>query len=411
MRRHDGRGTLPTVARRRRRRGPGGPLDRSGHLRGSVSLRGLPEDVSWHAAKSIDKGYLATDRPSDGSPVLARAHRADFVLEATRTGSRCTVASVAALTLHENPDPYLVAQPGGVIDTHDAMYEQLDGGRVKVTGSRYVRSGTPTLKIEGVELVGYRAVLLAGIRDPRILDRIDEFLDAYRALLERGARSMSIEDGDYRLGFRVYGRDAVLGPAEPESRVTGHEVALLVEVVGATPEICDAIGSRLGPTGNRLDINGNLGGGGVFAYPFSPSLLKTGPVYEWSAWHLVDTSTEEMESMFPVTIEEVGGEMRLCDLATSIKSGNAGASQITMDIAFADRETFEAVVASGCPDPSAVSRLYGVEVGQVQIHCYRPANTIKVTIPRAVISGGMEERDFDGVQQYVPLLSLEVGLH
>ena len=102
--------------------------------------------------------------------------------------------------------------------------------------------------------------------------------------------------------------------------------------------------------------------------------------------------------------------MRLCDLATSIRSANAGASQITMDIAFADRATFEAVVASGCPDPSSVSRLYGVEVGEVQIHPYRPANTIKVTIPRAVVSGGMEERDFDGVQQYVPLLYLEVEL-
>ena len=118
---------------------------------------------------------------------------------------------------------------------------------------------------------------------------------------------MSIQEGDYRVAFRVYGRDAVLGPIEPESGVTGHEIALLVEVVGATPEICEAIGSRLGPTGNRLDINGNLGGGGVFAYPFSPSLLKTGPVYEWSAWHVVDTSTEEMEDLFPVAIEQVDG--------------------------------------------------------------------------------------------------------
>jgi Domain of unknown function (DUF4387) len=102
--------------------------------------------------------------------------------------------------------------------------------------------------------------------------------------------------------------------------------------------------------------------------------------------------------------------VKLCDLAASIKSANAGASQLTMDIAFADRATFEAVVASGCLDPSAVSRLYRVDESEVQIHWYRPANTIKVTIPRAVISGGMEERDFDGVQQYVPLLYVEVGL-
>src|SRR5690606_4371916 len=37
-----------------------------------VALRaGLAPGPVWHAAKCIDKGYLATTRPQDGSPVLA----------------------------------------------------------------------------------------------------------------------------------------------------------------------------------------------------------------------------------------------------------------------------------------------------------------------------------------------------
>ena len=270
---------------------------------------GVPAGVAWHAAKSIDKGYLATDRPSDGSPVLARIHDDHFILEPTRAGSRCTVASVAALTLHENPNPYRVAQPTGVIDTEQAVYEQIDPERVKVTGSRYLAAEGPTLKVEGVELVGYRAVLMTGIRDPRVLERIDEYLQTYRSLLQRAARSMSLTEDDYTIQFRVYGRDAILGKLETAQGVTGHEIGLLVEVVGRTTEICDAMGSRLGPTGTRLDINNNLGGGGVFAYPFSPSLVKMGPVYTWSAWHIVDTSEAEMEQIFAVEIEDVDGSV------------------------------------------------------------------------------------------------------
>jgi hypothetical protein len=267
---------------------------------------GVPLGVAWHAAKSIDKGYLATDRPQDGSPVLARLSHDDFVLEPTREGARCTVASVAALTLHENPNPFRVAQPTGVIDTHEAHYEEIGEGRVRVTGSRYLPSDPPSLKIEGATLVGYRAILIVGIRDPRILARMSDYLAAYRGLLARAARSMSIAEEDYILQFRVYGHDAVLGASEPMPGVSGHEAGLIVEIVGKTPQICDAMGSRLGPTGTRLDINGNLNGGGVFAYPFSPSLIKMGPVYEWGAWHIVDVTPEELETLFPIAYEDVG---------------------------------------------------------------------------------------------------------
>jgi len=47
----------------------------------------------------------------------------------------------------------------------------------------------------------------------------------------------------------------------------------------------------------------------VFAYPFSPSLVKMGPVYVWSAWHIVDTSEAEMEQIFAIEIEDVDGSV------------------------------------------------------------------------------------------------------
>jgi hypothetical protein len=102
--------------------------------------------------------------------------------------------------------------------------------------------------------------------------------------------------------------------------------------------------------------------------------------------------------------------VKLCEVASVIKSANAGASQITIDVVFADPETYEKVISAGCPDPAALAALYRVGARDVVVHHYSPANTIKITIPRAVVSGGMDERDFDGVQQYVPLLDLEVDV-
>jgi len=266
---------------------------------------GLPEGPVWHAAKCIDKGYLATTRPQDGSPVLATIDAGGFTIEPTREGSACTVKTVAGITLHENTDPFRVAQPTGTIDTELAHYQQVDERTVRVTGSRYIRAAGPTLKIEGARRVGFRKLLIAGLRDPRLLERLDEFLDTYRAMIARAAHSLGIAADDYTLTFRPYGRDAVMGRLEPLRDQVGHEIGLLVDLVGKTAAVTNALASRLGPTGSRLDIHGRLGGGGNFAYPFSPSVIDMGTVHEWSLWHIMDIAPEELTSLFPVTVEDL----------------------------------------------------------------------------------------------------------
>ena len=100
-------------------------------------LAGRPPGPAWHAAKSVDKGYLATATPREGSPVLATVTDDSFVIEPTKPGVVCTVDSVARMTMHENPNPFVVTQPSGDLVTGDARYEQLEGGRVRVTGSRF----------------------------------------------------------------------------------------------------------------------------------------------------------------------------------------------------------------------------------------------------------------------------------
>lgn len=253
---------------------------------------GRPAGPAWHAAKSIDKGYLATTTPQEGSPVLATVSDDSFIVEPTKPGAACTVDSVARLTLHENPDPFVVRQPSGDLLVEDTRYEQLDGGRVRVTGSAFAPADRPSVKLEGAQLVGYRTILLTGIRDPRLLACLDEFLADYRILLERVAKSLRIDPEAWTLRFRSYGHDAILGDMDPDRARVGHEVGLIVDVVADTQDLATALASRAGPTGSRFDFTGTLGGGGNFAYPFSPSVLPVGPVYEWSVWHTMDVADE-----------------------------------------------------------------------------------------------------------------------
>jgi hypothetical protein len=259
----------------------------------AVPLRmGISAGPAWHAAKSVDKGYLATTEPHLGSPVLATLTDDAFIVEPMLPKAVCTVQSVARITMHENPNPHVIDQPSGAILTDHARYEQLDARRVRVTGSRFRPAAAPSVKLEGASLVGYRSVMVAGIRDPRVLERFDEFLASYRALLEKVVASIGIRPDQWTVRFRSYGHNAVLGDTEPQAGREMHEVGLIVDVVGDTQEIATAVCGRAGATGSRLDFSGHLGGGGNFAYPFSPNVLAGGPVYRWSVWHVLSVDDE-----------------------------------------------------------------------------------------------------------------------
>jgi hypothetical protein len=99
---------------------------------------------------------------------------------------------------------------------------------------------------------------------------------------------------------------------------------------------------------------------------------------------------------------------KLGEIAESLKSANAGASWLTFDIGFAAEAEFDRVRESGAVRPEALARLYKVDSAEVRVYHYRPSLTIKATIPRDTFSDQAGERDFDGTQQYVPLLDIEV---
>jgi len=98
----------------------------------------------------------------------------------------------------------------------------------------------------------------------------------------------------------------------------------------------------------------------------------------------------------------------LKDLARIVRSKNAGALQITLDVMFEDDETYRRVRDSGALDAHKVAKLYGLSHNQVAVITYDVARAIKVTIPRAHPSGDPADSDVYGAQQHAPLLSIVV---
>src|SRR5699024_11754637 len=77
----------------------------------------------------------------------------------------CTVESVASHTLYEKSHPYRLPGPGGLLNLEDCQFKQIDDRTARVTGSRFIRDLTYTVKVEGVRKTGYRTVYIVGARD------------------------------------------------------------------------------------------------------------------------------------------------------------------------------------------------------------------------------------------------------
>ncbi len=99
---------------------------------------------------------------------------------------------------------------------------------------------------------------------------------------------------------------------------------------------------------------------------------------------------------------------RLADLAGVVRSKNAGALHLTLDVMFEDEATYRRVRDSGALDAARIAALYRVSHNQVAVIPYDAALAVKITLPRAVPSGDPLDSDVYGAQQHAPLLDLEV---
>jgi hypothetical protein len=99
---------------------------------------------------------------------------------------------------------------------------------------------------------------------------------------------------------------------------------------------------------------------------------------------------------------------RLRDIASIVRSKNAGPLYLTLDVMLPDEATFRRVVASGILGPARMSQLFAMPAGEIEVIDHPPTHTIKVTMRRAITAGDPADTDLYGAQQYVPLLDVEV---
>jgi len=100
---------------------------------------------------------------------------------------------------------------------------------------------------------------------------------------------------------------------------------------------------------------------------------------------------------------------KLIDLATTIRSKNAGVDQITFDILFRDEKSYRRVRDSGALTAEVIASLYRVPLDVVTHFSYvDSAWAIKFTLRRRRPSGSPGETDVFGSQQYPPLFDIVI---
>ncbi len=99
---------------------------------------------------------------------------------------------------------------------------------------------------------------------------------------------------------------------------------------------------------------------------------------------------------------------KLWQVTKLIRSKNSGPFELTFDVIFKDRATYEKVRDAHIINQEWFAKTYQLKPAVVVIINYDAASAIKITIPRPTISGDINDTDVFGGQQYGPLVELEV---
>ncbi len=246
--------------------------------------------LSYHLGKILECGALCAEPGTTKDSILGTITDDSFLVQSLNPARRCSPTSVAAHTFYEKEHPYLLHGPGFTLDLEQCRFEEAEAGVVRVSGSRYLPADKYFIKLEGARLVAYRTFVVAGIRDPLLIDKLEE-VEGY---VRSGAQEYynDIPQSDYSIQFYNYGINGVLGMKEPE-KFRGHEVGVMFEVVAKTQELANSICATVRSTFLHYGYEGRKSTAGNLAFPFAPSDVEFGPVYEFSVYHLMEMQNNE----------------------------------------------------------------------------------------------------------------------
>jgi hypothetical protein len=267
----------------------------------AVAVReGYDRGLAVHMGKILECAAIAAT-PGSGSDCMFGYIGGDyFRVEPLSGGRKCTTLSVAAHTLYEKTNPYILPGPGGILDLRETVFTQETESSVRVTGSRFIPSEVYSIKLEGVKKVGCRTVSFASTADPVMIRQIDEITPAVKARVRDNFKDLD----DYHLDFKIYGRPGKSGTQgifHKEIKNYAHveecdilpvppELAIIIDAVAPTQEMANTVCSFARSTLLHYGYPGRISTAGNLAFPFSPSDVKMGDVYAFSVYHLMEVA-------------------------------------------------------------------------------------------------------------------------
>ena len=248
---------------------------------------GYKEGLAFHMAKIMECGAMCSEPVAAADVMQSYMYDDYFELRPANPIRRCTVDRVAAHTLYEQTNPYLIYEPDGVIDLKDCTFNQIDDRTVRISGATFTEAEEKTLKLEGVKRVGYRTVCVGGIFDPLTIEKFDYIEKTVKDFI---TTATTCKPDEYTVNFRRYGG--------PES-----SLCVVIDAVGKTQEIADTICSLARSRMLHCDYVGRKSSAGNVAFPFSPSDIHVGEVYEFSVFHLA--KVDSLDETVKVELMEV----------------------------------------------------------------------------------------------------------
>lgn len=263
-------------------------------------LAGASKATAALFGKLLECGGVALDPGDSRMPIYGEIHDDDsIIVRSPSLDGRVISRTLAAHSFYERANPFKEENPGGYLDLTDAVFEQQDGA-VKVTGATWV--DTPyTVKIEGAAPNGFRAINVAGIREPQYIECIESVVRRIKDEVRSNSRFSHLDDDKYHLNLTLYGRDAVLGEADPQ-RGSEHEVGVVIDAVAPSQEDARNLCYFASISLNNGGYPGRKTTAGNAAQRFTEMVNPLGQIYRWSIWHLLPLD-DPIELFTPIMIE------------------------------------------------------------------------------------------------------------
>lgn len=252
-------------------------------------MRGYDAGLAFHMAKIMECGAMCSEPVAAADVMQGYMYEDHFELRPASPKRRCTVDRVAAHTLYEQSNPYLIYEPDGVCDLTSSRFTQKDERTVSVCGSIFREAEVKTLKLEGVRCSGYRTICPATIYDPKTIEMFPLIADIVNAFVKENTKE-TLPENSYTVKYKTSG---------------GSESSLgvIIDVVGRTQEIADTVCALIRSRMLHCDYPGRRSTAGNLAFPFSPSDIHVGAVYEFSVFHVAEV--DSLKETSKITVEEV----------------------------------------------------------------------------------------------------------